>query len=100
MLSSKDLIIRKSIIEDINYFYKWELKPEVSDFFSIDTNQSYDTVVRTFVHDDEDNFKRQYTMILKETDEPIGRIVLNDIISKDCILTIIQEILQRSYINP
>lgn len=79
MLLSKDLLIRKSIIEDINFFYEWELKPEVSNFFSIDTNQSYDTVVRTFIHDDEDEFKRQYTMILKETDEPIGRIVLNDI---------------------
>lgn len=79
MLLSKDLIIRKSTIEDINYFYEWELKLEVSNFFSIDTNQSYDTVVRTFIHDDEDNLKRQYTIILKETNEPIGRIVLNDI---------------------
>ncbi len=79
MLLTKDLIIRKSIIEDIDYFYEWELKPEISNFFSIDSNQSYDTVIRTFIHDDDDNFKRQYTIILKETDEPIGRIVLNDI---------------------
>lgn len=77
---TKDLVIRNSSIEDIEYFYKWELIPEVTEYFSICDNQTYDTVVRTFVHDDDDSSKRQFTIVLKETDEPIGRVVLNDLV--------------------
>ncbi len=77
---TKDLIIRDTIIEDLTYFYKWELTPEVAQFFSINDDQSYDTVVRTYVHDDDDPLRRQYTVIRKESGEIIGRVVLNDLI--------------------
>lgn len=79
MSLSDDIIIRESKLEDIDYFYKWELTNEVAEFFSIENNQSYDTVIRTFIHDDENIYKKQYTIVLKKTGEPIGRIVLNDI---------------------
>ncbi|MHC1723896.1 MAG: GNAT family N-acetyltransferase [Aminipila sp.] len=77
---TEDLIIRDSRIEDIEYFYKWELMPEVTKFFSISDNQSYETIVRTYVHDDDNPSKRQFTIVLKETGEPIGRVILNDLI--------------------
>lgn len=81
-LVTKELIIRDSVIEDINYFYEWELTSEVTEYFSIETNQSYETVVRTYIHDDEEQCKKQLTLVLKETGEPIGRIVLNDLIER------------------
>lgn len=79
-METKDLIIRDSVWEDIDIFYKWELKSEVNEFFSIIDNQSYHEVARTYIHDDENPQQKQYTIILKETEKPIGRIVLGDLI--------------------
>ncbi|HKM29049.1 MAG TPA: GNAT family protein [Anaerovoracaceae bacterium] len=80
LIRTKDLIIRDSVFEDTKQFYEWELLPEVNKFFSIADNQSYTDVVRKYIHDDEEPAQRQYTITLKETGEPIGRIVLGDII--------------------
>ncbi len=77
---TKDLIIRESTFEDIDYFYKWEMDPKVTEFFSIPENQSREDVIRKYVHDDEDENQRQFTICFKDTNEPIGRIVLGDII--------------------
>ncbi|WP_053956707.1 GNAT family N-acetyltransferase [Inediibacterium massiliense] len=79
-METKDLIIRNSIWDDLDIFYKWELTPEVNEFFSISENQSYEMVVRTYIHDDDNPSQRQYTIVLKETGMPIGRIVLGDLI--------------------
>lgn len=78
-METKDLIIRESIWEDIDCYYQWELRPEVTEFFSIAENQPYDQVVRKYIHDDENPAQRQYTIVLKKTGEPIGRVVLGDI---------------------
>ena len=77
---TKDLMIIDSTWDDINIFYKWELTPEVNEFFSIPANQSYEMVARSYIHDDENPDQRQYTIFLKETGEPIGRIVLGDLV--------------------
>ena len=77
---TKDLVIRESTFDDIDYFDKWEKDPKVTEFFSIADGQTRDDVVRKFVHDDEDPAQRQYTICLKEGEEPIGRIVMGDII--------------------
>ncbi|MDM8533724.1 GNAT family protein [Clostridiaceae bacterium HSG29] len=79
-METKDLIIRNSIWDDIDIFYKWELTSEVNVFFSISENQSYETVARTYSHYDDNPNQRQYTIVLKETKKPIGRIILGDLI--------------------
>jgi hypothetical protein len=43
---SDDIRIRESKLEDTDYFYKCKLTNEVGGFFSIENNQSYDTVIR------------------------------------------------------
>ncbi|MCQ2550718.1 MAG: GNAT family N-acetyltransferase [Clostridia bacterium] len=78
-METKDLIIRESTFEDIDYFDRWEKDPRVTQFFSIADDQTRDDVVRKFVHDDEDEAQRQYTICLKDG-KPIGRIVMGDII--------------------
>lgn len=79
-METKDLIIRESRWEDIEIFYQWELKTEVNKYFSITENQSYQMVARTYIHDEDNPKQRQYTIVLKETKKPIGRIVLGDLI--------------------
>lgn len=79
-METKDLIIRNSIWEDIDIFYKWELTAEVSQFFSIPDHQSYEMVARTYIQFDDDADKRQFTIVSKESGKSIGRIMLGDII--------------------
>lgn len=78
-LETKDLIIRDSIWDDIDYFYQWEKDLDVNKFFSIREGQTKAEVVRKYVHDDENQMQCQLTILLKTTGEPIGRIVLGDI---------------------
>jgi len=79
-LETRDLIIRPSVVDDIETFYLWEQESAVKEFFSIAQNQSFETVIRTFIHADEDPEQRQYTIILKKARKPIGRIVLAGLI--------------------
>lgn len=76
---SENLIIRSSRKEDIELFYEWELKPEVTEFFSIRDGQTMDDVIEKYESDEEDPSAEQFTICLKD-DTPIGRIVLADII--------------------
>jgi len=76
-LETKNLIIRDSIWKDIEIFYNWELMPEVHNFFSIPQNQTYESVVRTYINDGNDFSKKQLTIVEKKDNTPIGRIVLS-----------------------
>lgn len=81
MMETENLLIRESRWEDIEDFYVWEQRPEVTEFFSIRDNQSKEDVVRKYVTDDNDPAARQFTIVLKTPGESrtIGRIVLADI---------------------
>lgn len=81
MFETKNLIIRPSQWEDLEMFFFWEQKPEVTEFFSIRDGQTMEDVVRKYVLDDNDPSAKQFTILLKteEGSKPIGRIVLGDI---------------------
>lgn len=78
-IETKDLLIRDSVWEDLAHFEPWEKRPEVHRFFSIRDNQSFEELVRVYVRFDEDPAARQYTICLKESGEPVGRIIIGDI---------------------
>jgi len=78
-METERLIIRESLWEDIDTFHKWEQMPEVTEFFSIRDGQTKEDVIRKFVADDNNPQSEQFTILLKETGRPIGRIVLGDI---------------------
>lgn len=94
------LTIRPSVWDDLETFYEWELRPEVTKFFSIRDGQTMEDVARKFLADQENPSAEQFTILLKspsldgsedasETDSEngseasgetaIGRIVLADI---------------------
>lgn len=81
MFETKNLIIRESCWEDLENFYQWERRPEVTEFFSIRDGQTMEDVVRKFVTDDNNPQFKQFTILLKaeEGSESIGRIVIGDI---------------------
>lgn len=88
-MTTEHLIIRQSCWEDIEDFYRWESMPEVTEFFSIRDGQTMEDVIRKYLADEENPASRQFTIMLKGTDNPggdgdgapqnIGRIVLADI---------------------
>lgn len=82
IFETNDLIIRPSEWEDIDDFYQWEQKPEVTEFFSIKDGQTKEDVIRKYIADDENPQAEQFTILLKKGEgepERIGRIVLGDI---------------------
>ena len=82
IFETNDLIIRPSEWEDIDDFYQWEQRPEVTEFFSIKDGQTKEDVIRKYIADDENPQAQQFTILLKkgeEEPERIGRIVLGDI---------------------
>ena len=65
MFETKNLIIRESCWEDLENFYQWERRPEVTEFFSIRDGQTMEDVVRKFVTDDNNSQFKQFTILLK-----------------------------------
>lgn len=78
-IETQNLLIRPSVWKDTEAFYEWELRPEVTQFFSIRENQSKEDVLRKYIADDNDPKAMQLTICLKPEEKPIGRIVLADI---------------------
>lgn len=79
-LETDDLIIRRTTFDDIKIFYKWEQEESVTEFFSIKRGQSEEEAFAKFFSDENDEGAVQMTIILKDTKEIIGRIVIADII--------------------
>lgn len=84
MLETKNLLIRETILEDLDTFDVWERIPEVTKFFSIRDGQTKEEVLAKYFADKADPSARQFSILLKQPDgstpKLIGRIVLGDII--------------------
>lgn len=80
MIETKDLIIRESTEADLPIFYEWEIRPEVTEFFSIPDGQTMEDVKEKYYKDLADPSAEQFTITLKPNGMPIGRIVIADII--------------------
>ena len=78
-IESKRLIIRKSMIEDCALFAQWEAMPEVNRWFTMDTDPNFNKVLQEFVLRNIEKDMLQFTIVLKETEEPIGRIWISQI---------------------
>lgn len=73
------LIFRNSTLDDCTLFAKWETDIFVNKFFTIDDERGYDEIAREFSEREGDETQRQFTVCLKETGEPIGRIYISNI---------------------
>lgn len=79
-ITTEHLILRPSTFDDLDTFYEWETWPEVTEFFSIREGQTREEVYQKFFNDDADDSSLQYTICEKGSGNPIGRIVLADVI--------------------
>lgn len=76
-MESKNLIVRETVFDDCKYFAEWETWPQVTEFFTMDEERSYEQVVTEFVRNNLDPSKLQFTITLKPQDKPIGKIFLS-----------------------
>lgn len=76
-MESKNLSVRKTCFDDLKYFAEWETKSEVIAFFSIAEGKTYEETVREYVLWEQDPSKLQFTICLKESDTPIGRVYIS-----------------------
>ena len=81
-METKYLVIRNTIFDDCKYFADWEKSPELTKFLSIDDDISYEQITIDFIRGELDRTKAFFTIIFKETNEPIGRIYLSRIDEK------------------
>lgn len=76
-METKNLIIRETVFEDCEYFAKWEVDPEVTEFLSFDEDRSYSEIVEEWIMDKQDPTKLHFTIVRKSIKEPIGRVYIS-----------------------
>ncbi|MBR5516951.1 MAG: GNAT family N-acetyltransferase [Firmicutes bacterium] len=73
------LYLRDTNFEDCSLFAKWETDPVVTTFFTISDGRGYEEIVREHFQRENDETQKEFTICLKETDKPIGRIYISNI---------------------
>lgn len=76
-MESINIVVRPTIFSDCELFARWETDPLVTRFFSMNSDRSYEDIVREFVSREVDETKLQYTIC--QEDQPIGRIYISRI---------------------
>lgn len=77
-MEMNNVTIRTTVFNDCEYFARWESELDVTEFFSINSDRSYEDVVREFFLREFDETKLQYT-ICTEEEVPIGRVYISKI---------------------
>ncbi|MCQ2547706.1 MAG: GNAT family N-acetyltransferase [Clostridia bacterium] len=78
-MEAKNIIIRESVFDDCQYFDKWEQDPNVTPFFTMNEDRSYEDVVTEFIKDKNNKKKLLFTICLRNTNEAIGRVIVRNI---------------------
>ncbi|MBE6033958.1 MAG: GNAT family N-acetyltransferase [Clostridiales bacterium] len=77
-MESINIKIRPTIFSDCELFAKWETEPSVTEFFSMNSDRTYEDIVGEYVVRELDKTKLQFTICSKE-EVPIGRIYISKI---------------------
>ena len=73
------IYLRTTTENDLKYFLEWETKESVTEFFTISDGRDLEEISTEYFERLNDETKLQFTICLKETDEPIGRIYISNI---------------------
>lgn len=76
-IKSERITLRPSTFEDCRLFGLWEAQPYIRKFFTMDDSRDYKEIVTEFVIRQQDDTKMQYTIVINDADEPIGRVYLS-----------------------
>ena len=79
MLETRNLILRESVFDDCVLFAEWEKRADVQEFFTMNEDRDYEEIVRNFINYSQDPTKELFTITIKPSGTPIGRIYLSRI---------------------
>ena len=82
-METKRLILRKTELTDCKLFYNWQKDSDVVEYLAFDKDLEYEDVVRDFVIESNDSARQLFTILLKERDMPIGRVIISRINHKE-----------------
>jgi len=72
-------LIRETLEPDCAPFAVWERDPDVTEFFTMNKDRSYDDIAGELALEKEDPTCQYFTIVLKESGEPAGRVMLSRI---------------------
>ncbi len=76
-MQSNHLMIRPSTFEDCKFFAKWEAQPYIIEYFTISQGRDYNEIAQEFAVRTLDSSMLQFTIVMKDENEPIGRIFIS-----------------------
>lgn len=79
MVETERLIIRNASFADLDKFAEWESDPDVIQYFTIKGVRDLDVITDEFHHTIYSTSRKWLTIIYKETMQPIGKVLLEDI---------------------
>lgn len=79
MVETKRLIIRNASFADLDRFAAWESDPNVIQYFTIKGKRDLDVITDEFHHTIYSTSRKWLTIVLKETMQPIGKVLLEHI---------------------
>ncbi|MGN0701590.1 MAG: GNAT family N-acetyltransferase [Lentihominibacter sp.] len=78
-IKTENLIIRDAVFGDYEFFTKWEKDREMVKYFAIDEGRTYEQVVTEGFELRNNEYSRDMTITDKNTQEPLGRVIITRI---------------------
>lgn len=76
-METQNFIIRETEFNDYEYFAKWEVDPVVTKYLSFDEDRTYEQVVTEALYNKFSQEKMDFTIVARESGEPVGRIYIS-----------------------
>ncbi len=75
-METRRILIRDTEFDDYQLFYKWEKDPAITEYLTYDEDRSYEDVVTEAIYNRFHKDRMDFTLVYKETYEPVGRILI------------------------
>lgn len=76
-METQNFIIRETEFADYEFFAKWETDPQVIKYLSFDEGRTYEEVVTEALYNKFSSDKLDYTIVDRETGNPVGRVFIS-----------------------
>lgn len=76
-METQNFIIRETEFKDYEYFAQWEKDPVVTQYLSFDEERTYEDVVTEALYNKFSKEKMDFTIVARDSGEPVGRIYIS-----------------------
>lgn len=78
-IETENYVIREAVFSDYEYFLDWEHDEEMTKYFALDRNRTYEDVVTDGFELKEDKSAIDMTITDRKTGDPLGRVIISRI---------------------